>query len=273
MKISLFNKYGAKNSVAVFQAIAQGLVRCGHSVVAHDWDADAAVIWSMLWQGRMYHNRDVWQKFQGRPIIVAEVGIINRNKTWKIGLGGTGADSYNLTNLVPGRAQILGIQLRPWRQGSHIVIATQRADSQQWIDQPGLNQWLEQTVSELRKYTDRSIVIRQHPRGHCIPPLGSILQVPQFIPNSYDSYDFEQCLQSAWAVLNWSSGPGPQSLIAGVPVFVGPQSLASSVANWDLSQIENPPRPDRSDWIERLAHTEWTLEEISQGMPFKQLGV
>ena len=59
--------------------------------------------------------------------------------------------------------------------------------------------------------------------------------------------------------------------MAGVPAFVGPDSLASAIANWDLSQIENPPRPDRTAWLEQLAHTEWTVEEIKSGLPFRRL--
>ena len=84
MKISLFNNFGAKNSVPVFQAIAQGLVAQGHTVVYHDLTADVAVIWSMLWTGRMRPNQEVYEAFrrQGKPVIVAEVGMIQRGQIW-----------------------------------------------------------------------------------------------------------------------------------------------------------------------------------------------
>ena len=39
----------------------------------------------------------------------------------------------------------------------------------------------------------------------------------------------------------------------------------------DLSQIENPLRPDRTQWIEQLAHTEWTIPEIESGIPLRRL--
>ena len=273
MKISLFDNYGAKNSVSVFAAIEQGLRAVGHQVVKHDVDADAAVIWSMLWNGRMRPNREVWQQFQGRPIIVAEVGMLRRDHTWKIGLGGTGINAYRFDNLIPNRARQLGLTLKPWRQGSNVVIAVQRTDSEQWRGQPPLQQWLQNTVDEIRKHTDRPIMIRPHPRGSAVMPAGCFLQKPNFTAGTYDSYDFDRGLDTAWCVVNWSSGPGPQSVIAGVPAFVGPDSLASPIANWDFSQIENPPRPDRTAWLDRLAHTEWTVEEIASGVPFTHLGV
>ena len=273
MKISLFNNFGAKNSVPVFQAIAQGFSAQGHTVVYHDPTADAAVIWSMLWSGRMRPNQEVYQAFQrqGRPVIVAEVGMIQRGQTWKIGVNGTGIGSYNFDNLIPNRAATLGLVSKPWRSGTNIVIAMQRHDSGQWHDQPPINQWLESTVAEIRNHTDRSIVIRSHPRSGCHIPPGCLIDRPHLNAGSYDDFDFERVLDTAHCVLNWNSGPGPQAVINGVPAFVGPSSLASPIANWDLSQIEKPSHPDRTQWLEQLAHTEWTVEEIKTGVPFQRL--
>jgi hypothetical protein len=273
MKISLFNNFGAKNSVPVFQAIAQGLSAQGHTVVYHDPTADVAVIWSMLWSGRMRPNHEVYEAFrrQGRAVIVAEVGMIQRGQTWKIGVNGTGVGSYNFDNLIPNRAATLGLHLKPWRSGTNIVIAMQRQDSEQWHGLPPMNQWLESTVAEIRKHSDRPIVIRPHPRSGCNMPPGCLIDRPQFTAGSYDDFDFERVLDTAHCVLNWNSGPGPQALIQGVPAFVGPSSLASPIANWDFSQIENPPKSERSIWLEQLAHTEWTVEEIKTGLPFKRL--
>ena len=127
-------------------------------------------------------------------------------------------------------------------------------------------------MEEIKKHTDRPVVIRPHPRSGCNIPSGCLIDRPQFTASSYDDFDFDRVLESAHCVLNWNSGPGPQALMSGVPAFVGPDSLASTIANWDLSQIENPPRPDRSAWLEQLAHTEWTVEEIGSGLPFRRLG-
>ena len=273
MKISLFNNFGAKNSVPVFQAIAQGLVSQGHTVVYHDPTADVAVIWSMLWAGRMRPNQEVYRAFrrQGRPVIVAEVGMIQRGQTWKIGINGTGIGSYNFDNLMADRAASLDLKLQPWRNGSNIVIAMQRQDSEQWHGLPPINQWLESTVAEIRKHSDRPVVIRSHPRSGCNIPSGCLIDRPQFTAGSYDDFDFGRVLESAHCVVNWNSGPGSKALIAGVPAFVGPDSLASPIANWDFSRIENPLKSERSVWLEQLAHTEWTVKEIKTGLPFTRL--
>ena len=53
-------------------------------------DADAALIWSVLWFGQMGKNKEVWDRYraQGKPVIVIEVGGLIRNETWKLGING-----------------------------------------------------------------------------------------------------------------------------------------------------------------------------------------
>jgi len=72
-------------------------------------------------------------------------------------------------------------------------------------------------------------------------------------------------------VVNWNSGPGSQSVIAGIPAFVGPDSLAAPVGNLDWSKIESPVKTDRDQWIIDIAHTEWTVAEIATGEPLARL--
>jgi hypothetical protein len=272
MRVSLFEQFGALNSGPVFSALRQGLAVSGLKHATNDMSADVAVIWSMLWTGRMRGNRAVWQAYRnsGRPVIVVEVGMIRRGYTWKLGVNGTDINSYPGPIVDSNRADQLGIKLQPWQQSKNIVIAMQRADSEQWAGQTSVAQWLQATVDTVRKHSSRPIVVRSHPRAHISMP-GITVECPKKIPGSYDDYDFEQTLKNAWAVVNWNSGPGPQAIIAGVPAFVGPTSLAAPVANLDLAMIETPHMPDRTQWVNQLAHTEWTTAELATGLPIKRL--
>jgi hypothetical protein len=36
-------------------------------------------------------------------------------------------------------------------------------------------------------------------------------------------------------------------------------------------QLENPTLPNREEWFLKLCHTEWTVEEIAQGVPLARL--
>ena len=273
MKISLFNNFGALNSVPVFTAFEQGLLASSIPYNSHDMNADVAVIWSHLWSGRMRHNREIWKTFRdsGRDVIVLEVGMLKRGLTWKVGLNGVNRRAWFGQDLQDNRAHKLGIHLQPWHQGKNIVIAVQRSDSEQWAGLPESNIWVEQTVTKIKSVTNRPIVVRPHPRQRIADIAGVIVRQPRPVAHTYDSFDFDTDLANAWCVINENSGPGCQSVIAGVPAFVGTDSLAAPVANLSLLDIEKPWMPDRTAWLEDIAHTEWTTQEIASGLPIQRL--
>jgi hypothetical protein len=274
MRVSIFDGYGALNSAPVFAAIRAGLDRIGIEHTSMDSSADVAVIWSMLWAGRMRHNHEIWKLYQstGRPVIVVEVGMLGRGFTWKLGVNGTGLTANYGTELIPNRASQLGLTLKPWTNaGYNIVVACQRSDSEQWAGQPPTVAWLTETARKIRQHSDKPIVIRPHPRQRIANIPGCVIESPRPIPGTYDSFDYDQCLKTTWAVINHNSGPGTQAILNGVPAFVGASSLAAHVGNADIADIENPLRPDRTQWIEQLAHTEWTVPEIESGLPLQRL--
>jgi hypothetical protein len=174
--------------------------------------------------------------------------------------------------LIANRASTLGLVAKPWSNaGYNIVIACQRSDSEQWTGQPPTVAWLTETARKIRQYTDKPMVIRPHPRQRIANIPGCVIESPQPVPGTYDSFNYEQCLKTTWAVVNHNSGPGIQAILNGVPAFVGSTSLAAPVGNLDIANIENPLRPDRTQWMEQLAHTEWTIPEIESGLPLQRL--
>jgi hypothetical protein len=274
MRVGIFDQYGALNSGPVFAAIRTGLDRLGIAHSSMDSSADVAVIWSQLWHGRMKANQGVWDAFRrsGRPVVVAEVGMLRRGSTWKLGVNGTGSTAYYGPDVIPGRAEHLRIATQPWtNSGLNIVIAAQRSDSEQWTGQPPTVAWLTETANTIRKYTDRPIIVRPHPRQRIGNIPGCVIEMPRPVQGTYDNFDYERCLSTAWAVINHNSGPGSLAVLNGVPAFVDASSLAATVGNLDLAQIEQPNRPDRSQWINQLAQTEWYVEEIASGLPLERL--
>lgn len=278
MKFSLWTQNGALNSKPVFEAFKQGALSLGHTCVENSTVSDVDVIWSMLWAGRMRNNQQIWQRaqLQQRPVIVLEVGGLRRGTTWRIGVDGVnGAARFGATGNNSNRAHQLGLALSDWCPNitGPIVICTQHTQSQQWINQPAMHVWLDQIISDVRAVSQRPIVIRPHPRcalqSRSFAHSNVNIQTPQRRPGTYDDYDF--AVTHAWAVINWSSNPAVEAVRKGIPVFVGPDSLAWPVGNHSVDLIESPLMPDRTQWLNDLAHTEWTLNEIAQGMPIKQL--
>lgn len=280
MKVSLFTDYGALNSSPIFKAFAEG---CNEDVVYNDMDADVAVIWSILFSGRMRKNKDVWQHFtkQNKPIIVIEVGSIFRDKTWRVGIGGINrqAEFANKDNLDRKRKDKFNLAIRPYiKSGEFITIATQRQDSHQWFGMPPTDEWIKQCVKEINKYTDKPIVIRPHPRDKVTNwnKLADELTGTIYfdMPESTgvgDSVNFRDIMQRSWCVVNYSSGPALEAVLNGVHVYTGSASFAYPLSIRDWKDIESPPRVDRTDWLDEYVHTEWWPQEISEGIPWNRL--
>jgi hypothetical protein len=269
MRLSYFPKYAAQNSAPVIEAFLHGLQHLGVEICANDLDSDGVILWSQLWAGRMQPNREIYQHYMVKhgAVIVIDVGAIARNHTWRISLWGNARLAGQGHD--PARREKLGMRLAPWRsQGRHIVIAMQRPDSNQWQGMPDPDVWLAHTVERIRSVSDRPIRVRPHPRYSTTWTSQDVtIEQPLRISGTYDDYDFDRSIHDAWAVINWNSTPGIISALRGVPIFVGAASLAAAVGNVDLGQIDNPAMPDREQWCNDLAWTEWTLDEIHSGQP------
>lgn len=279
MKFSLWTQYGALNSKPVFDAFADGAKSLGHDIAWNDSVSDVDVIWSVLWNGRMAKNKTIWERnlAQSKPTLVLEVGGIQRGTTWKVGLNGINRDAYfGDSGNDSLRANSLGLVCKPWRSGGDfILICGQHDKSLQWQNMPRMSQWVMSTIEEIQKHTNRPIVFRPHPR--C--PLPNIehefknvrRQQPKQTPGSYDDFDIDY--SNVYATVSYSSNPGIHSVLEGVPAFVSTSSLAYDAANDIdfLHDIETPYKPDRQQWLNDYAWTEFTVEEIALGLPLKRL--
>ena len=133
--------------------------------------------------------------------------------------------------------------------------------------------WVVQQVEQLRKVTDRPIVVRQHPRsplnrsGLVHLPKDVVIEQPARVANTYDSYNLAfEC----HAMVNYNSGPGIQAALAGTRPIVDTTSLAYPVSI-KLEDIEQPYTVDRDQWLVEICHTEYTVNEISRGVWLQRL--
>ena len=256
-------------------AAMHALQRAGIKYVENDLHADAALIWSVLWSGRMIKNREVYQHFraQGRPVIILDVGALHRGVTWKIAINNITADGYygHTQDLDWDRPRQLGIDLRSLtRQKSHIVIAAQHQQSLQMAAVASVEEWILQQIDLIQSISDRSITVRPHPRcglNLSVLPKNVTIENPRIIANTYDSFDLGF---DCHAMVNFNSGPGIQAAIHGVRPVVHSSSLAHPVSV-SIENIEQPYHQDRDQWLVEICHTEYTLEEIAQGKWLKRL--
>ena len=274
MRFRLFREYGAMNSGPVFDAFEQGLLALGHTV--GEEDCDIVVIWSVLWKGRMTMNSSIYAfaKATNKPVIILEVGSLIRGTTWKVCLNHTTALGFygHETDLDEARPSNLGLSLKDNTiRKPEILLALQHQDSLQWQHQIPTADWIEQKITEIRQYTDRTIVVRPHPRSIVFVPIRADVHCerPARVYGTYDDYNIDY---NYHCVVNHNSGPSMQAVIHGTPVICDSTSLAYPVSS-DITTIDNPVLPDREDWFLKLTHTEWTLDEIATGLPLKRLRI
>lgn len=225
------------------------------------------------------------QKKAGKHTLIVDSNLFNYNvgkehhlQYLRYSLNGVFPTTGNYFNSVidPMRwkiiSQDLNINLKDWRtNGNHILICTQRNGG--W-SMKGLDvmQWVYQMIGEIRKITDRPIVVRGHPGDKQAKSyLGIKTKKWQLSTNQNITDDFKNC----WAVITYNSSPGVAAAIEGIPVFVtdpeARMSQAFDVANTKLSELENPQIFERQQWLEKLAMCHWKFEELSNGTAWNHM--
>jgi len=175
-----------------------------------------------------------------------------------------------------------GIQLKDYdKKGDKIYICCNRGSG--GYSGHGVNaaHWAIETATELRKYTDRPIVVRTH-KGIGYPSaqedIKRLYEAKLTIKN-FDVHsprnnfpDLIQEIRRSYAVIIFTSSAGAPAVIEGKPLFVThPSSYLYSMSAGQLSDIENPNLDlNRDKFLWGLGESHWTLQDIESGLYFKK---
>lgn len=226
-------------------AFERGLLRHGYTLT--NSNPDVLLTWNLS-GATEYHAKAVEAK--GGTVLVAEnayIGKTHRGEQW-FALAKHAHNGAGQWHVGSGRLAKLGIEPQPWKSGTHILICAQRGIGSQQMKSPP--DWHGRTLRALRQMTSRPIKVREHPGIKPCTPI-------------------EEELQDAHCCVIWSSGCGVKALLQGVPViYQAPHWICEGAASNSLADIENPPTPDRSESLERMAWAQWSVSEIEKGEPF-----
>jgi len=165
----------------------------------------------------------------------------------------------------------LNLSLKPWKStGDYILVCLQNPMSTACLPKEGLNEWILYIVHSIRKYSNRKIIIRPHPRSSESISLPELKNVELIYPIRPIRKLFNYYLENSWALVNFNSNPAIEAAIKGIPIFTDNSSLASPVANLSFDLIETPKKPDRTQWAYDLAYTEWNINEIKSGIVWRR---
>lgn len=155
-------------------------------------------------------------------------------------------------------------------KGAHVIVMLQRQGG--WsMGGKNVEQWAFDTVSKIRKYSDRPIIIRPHPGDK----LASVYLNPtktklKNLPNvkiSPQGRSLDEDLSKAWAVVNHNSSAVVGPIIQGYHCFITDpaNSQNAEVSHTDFSLIETPQAFDRERWLQRISMFHWNFDELENG--------
>lgn len=170
----------------------------------------------------------------------------------------------------------IGIQIEDKKSnGKHILICAQR--HQGWsMGKISLDAWLLNTCQEIRKYSDRPIVVRLHPKDNATnrraPQIHAFLKQVKGVAVSKNA-DLDIDLQNCWAVVNHNSSSIVGPLIKGYSAFITDpnKSQCAEVAHHGFENIEKPQQFDRLKWLERISMFHWKFSELEDGTAWRHM--
>lgn len=155
-------------------------------------------------------------------------------------------------------------------KGKHILLCLQRNGG--WsMGTTDVQDWIINTVQQLRQYTDRPVVIRPHPGDKkAVEYLNHRFNRIRHLKNTVLSpfnKPLEEDLAGCWAVVNHNSSSIVGPIIQGYHAYITDptKSQCKEVAHHNFSLIETPQEFDRQRWLERISMFHWNFEELENG--------
>lgn len=214
---------------------------------------------SMFW-GFVGNNREMVKKLEARkqPFWFTDTPYFGRfdnnnlkpdNHYWRI------CKNSIHVRYIPGcnkdRFEKFNIKLKaPDLKGDHILVCPSSPGINGYLERPN---WLDETVEQIKRITDRPIKVRHKPRGKGTSG-PAVAKVP-----------IEEDLKNAWCCVTSCSISAIESVCNGKPVFCDEKSFATHIGNTELQDIENPMFVSPEDWLYSLAYQQFTPEEITNG--------
>lgn len=209
----------------------------GHRILDKiDW-----YFWDMPYYGR-------WSAF-------TEAIEPNRDFYWRVSKNSV---HYSKTKDYPSdRFKKWNVEPKTRNKGSKILICPSSPTMTRWITGKMYDQWINDTVNELKQYTDRPIEIRHKPRGEGRSG-PDVAEIP-FWKQAEDCHCIVTCI-SICAV---------EAQLMGIPTISDARSFASDISSTVLEAIENPKQVDTSQWFYNLAYSQFTHKEIESGFAYE----
>ena len=154
----------------------------------------------------------------------------------------------------------LGIQTEQFVQGSSIVVVPPDRKIVHALQLGLENQWIDETVLKIKNFTDRPIRIRKRPES----------RADRVVSNTFKDF----IKDDTFCVVGYSSNALVEAAMHDIPVISLGHSATKSLYGYQLEDIEKikPAYPsDKQAWLNHLAYSQFTREELLSGLAWESL--
>lgn len=159
------------------------------------------------------------------------------------------------------RLKKLDLHFHSFKKGGRNILIAKPDEKPMKFYGLDLDQWVEDTITEIKKYTDRPIIIRDRVKSRTERVVNKSLK--------------EALGDDVFALVTYNSNAATEAIMYGYPAFtLAPVHAASPVALQDLSQIETPYYPDKDkvyQWASHLAYCQFHVDELKNGSAWRIL--
>lgn len=206
-----------------------------------------------------------WRKGQelrrsGHEVLVFERAYLGDRFKW-ISLAWNGLNGYGDFCLPPEvttkRFEDNFEPLAPWKNGGDYILLAGQIIGDMSLQGKDLTKFYEEAADKLGKIHRLPVFFRPHPhvkgaRRNFEPRLNAL------------GGTLEEAIDNAALVVTWNSNTGVDAVTRGVPAMSFDKgSMAYGVTSHDFS--DSIKKPDRTAWAARLAHCQFTPDEIDEG--------
>ena len=156
------------------------------------------------------------------------------------------------------RWEQLGLEQYSFEQGSSIVIVPPDRKIVNTLGLVSEDKWIDDTVSTIKKYTDRPIKIRKRPEP----------RAERVVSNTFKDF----IKDDTFCVVGYSSNALVEAAMHDIPIISLGHSATKSLYSYQLEDIEKikPAYPsDKQAWLNHLAYSQFTREELISGLAWE----
>lgn len=290
-----------KDSVKTLRSLDKGLARHNDKLILTDefrTDTDGYLQTNLLKPKFFESNRHKSYQFildTKKPFLVSESPAFREfpfysrlgwySYKWSDGLFG---NINSPSDRWDSFQQRTGIRIQDWNSpGDHILIMGQKEGDSSlnklYEKYETFYGWVGDTIKEIRKYSDRKIIIRPHPRN-----LSNGIRLAKKLSKKFKNVsvndqvesngisggsNLDQDLKNAYCVITYNSLSAVEAVTRGIPTFAFDDgSMIWPIAHKDIKTIENLKYDiDITQWCYDIAYTQWTIEENRKGISWAHL--